>query len=103
LPPLPRAPNETYHVHARHEADGVDNAVGTHDGGRYGALVVCIGGDLFEAVALGPDRMSRGDAHRGAGPAQMARDATANKTSPTEHRYAAYFSIHPLILRDALD
>jgi hypothetical protein len=33
----------------------------------------------------------------------MARDATANKTSPTEHRYAAYFSIHPLILRDAFD
>ena len=32
------------------EADRVDNAVGTHNGGLYGALVVCIGGDLFEAV-----------------------------------------------------
>src|SRR6516164_7897986 len=85
------------------EADRVDNAVGTHNGGLYGALVVRIGGDLFEAVVLGPDRMSRGDAHRGTGPAQMARDATANKTSSTEHRYAAYFSIHPPILRSAVD
>src|SRR5262245_55462014 len=33
----------------------------------------------------------------------MARDATANKASPTEHRYAAYFSIHRLILREAPD
>jgi hypothetical protein len=33
----------------------------------------------------------------------MARDATANKASPAEHRYAAYFSIHPVILREALD
>src|SRR5215467_9069312 len=59
------------------EADRVDNAVGTNNGGLYGALVVRIGGDLFEAVALGPPRTSRGDAHRGAGGAQMARDATA--------------------------
>src|SRR5215813_10618299 len=33
----------------------------------------------------------------------MARDATANKAGPAEHRYAAYFSIHPVILREALD
>jgi hypothetical protein len=33
----------------------------------------------------------------------MARDATTNKASPAEYRYAAYFSIHPVILRDALD
>jgi len=39
------------------EADRVDNAVGTNNGGLYGALVVRIGGDLFEAVALGPPRM----------------------------------------------
>jgi hypothetical protein len=85
------------------EADRVDNAVGTHNGGLYGALVVRIGGDLFEAVALGPPRMPRGDAHCGAGPAQMAGHATANKASPAEHRYAAYFSIHPVILRSAVD
>jgi hypothetical protein len=39
------------------EADRVDNPVGTRNGGLDGALVVCIGGDLFEAVALGPPRM----------------------------------------------
>jgi hypothetical protein len=39
------------------EADRVDNAVGTQNGGLYGALVVCIGGDLFEVVALGAYRM----------------------------------------------
>jgi hypothetical protein len=32
----------------------------------------------------------------------MVRDPTANKPSPAEHGYAAYFSIHPVILRDAL-
>src|SRR6188472_2743207 len=85
------------------EADRVDNSVGARNGGLYGALVVCIGGDLFEAVALGLLSMPRGDAHRGAGPAQMARDATADKASPAEHRYRAYFSIHPVILRDDLD
>ena len=85
------------------EADRVDNDVGTRNGVRYGALVVCIGGDLFEAVALGPPRTPRGDAHRGAGGAQIARHATADKASPAEHRYAAYVSIHPVILRDALD
>src|SRR5262249_29423170 len=85
------------------EADRVDDAVGTHDGGLHGALVVRIGGDLFEAVAVGPLRMPRGDAHRDAGPVQMARDATTDKASPAEHRYAAYVSIHPVILRDALD
>jgi hypothetical protein len=35
--------------------------------------------------------------------AQMVRDATANKPGPAEHRYVPYFSIHPVILRDALD
>src|ERR1700730_12367786 len=44
------------------EADRVDNAVGTRNGGLYGALVVRIGGDLFEAVygsspsRCGPER-----------------------------------------------
>src|SRR6516162_5892977 len=33
----------------------------------------------------------------------MARDATADKASPAEHRDAAYVSIHLAILRDALD
>jgi hypothetical protein len=33
----------------------------------------------------------------------MARDATADKAGPAEHRYAVYFSIHPVILRHALD
>jgi hypothetical protein len=37
--------------------DRVDNSVGARNGGLYGALVVCIGGDLFEAVALGSSRM----------------------------------------------
>jgi hypothetical protein len=85
------------------QADRVDNPVGTRNGGLDGALVVCICGDLFEAIALGPPRMPWGDAHRGAGPAQMVRDSTANKPSPAEHRYAANFSIHPVILRDALN
>jgi hypothetical protein len=39
------------------EADRVDNAVGTHNGALDGALVACICGDLFEAVALGLPRM----------------------------------------------
>ena len=85
------------------EANRVDNAVGTHNGALDGALVACIGGDLFEAVALGPPSMPRGDAHRHAGPAQMLRDPPADKPSPAEHRYAAYVSIHPVILRDALN
>jgi hypothetical protein len=85
------------------EADRVDNAVGAHNGALDGAIVVCIGGDRFEVAALGPPRMPRGDAHRGARSAQMTRDATTNKPSPAEHRYAANFSIHPVILRDALD
>jgi hypothetical protein len=37
------------------EANRVDNAVGTHNGALDGALG--IGGDLFEAVALGPPSM----------------------------------------------
>src|SRR5262245_66073455 len=84
------------------EADRVDHAVGTRNGGLHGALVVRIGGDLFEAVALGRPQMPLVDAHRRAGPAQMARDATGNKTSPADHRYAAYLSIHPVILLHAL-
>ena len=39
------------------ETDRVHNAIGTHNGGLDGALVACIGGHLFEAVALGPPRM----------------------------------------------
>jgi hypothetical protein len=33
----------------------------------------------------------------------MLRDPPADKPSPAEHRYAAYVSIHPVILRDALN
>jgi len=39
------------------EADRVDDAVGTRDGGLYGALVVDISGDLLEAVAPSLARM----------------------------------------------
>jgi len=33
----------------------------------------------------------------------MLRDPTANEPGPAKHRYAAYFSIHTVILRDAFD
>jgi hypothetical protein len=39
-------------------------AVGARNGGLYGAPVMCIGGDLFDVVALSSPRMPRGDAHR---------------------------------------
>jgi hypothetical protein len=65
------------------QANGVDHAIGARNGGLYGALVVCVGGDLFDLVAL-PPRMPRGDAHRGAGLAQIAHDATANKATPPQ-------------------
>jgi hypothetical protein len=80
------------------EADRIDNAVGTRNGGLYGALVVRIGDDLFEAVAVGPPWMPRDDARRDARPVQTARDTTADKAGSAEHRYAAYVSIHPVIL-----
>src|SRR5580704_827279 len=85
------------------EANSVDHAIGARNGGLYGALVVCVGGDLFEVVALNPPRMPRGDAHRGAGLAQIAHDATANKASSPKHGYAAHSLIDPMILDDALD
>src|SRR5262249_59030377 len=54
-----------FHVHGMEricamldvEADRVDDAVGTRDGGLHGALVVGIGGDLLEAVAPSLARM----------------------------------------------
>jgi hypothetical protein len=39
------------------KADRVDDAVGTHNGGLYRALVMGISDDLFRVVALGPRRM----------------------------------------------
>ena len=85
------------------QANGVDHAIGARNGGLYGALVVCVGGDLFDVVALSPPGMPRGDAHRGAGLAQIAHDATANKASSPKHGYAAHSLIDPMILGDALD
>src|ERR1700730_2122169 len=85
------------------QANGVDHPIGARNGGLYGALVICVGGDLFDAVALSPTRMPRGDAHRGAGLAQIAHDATANKASSLKHGYAAHWPIDPIILGDALD
>jgi hypothetical protein len=40
------------------QTDRIGDAVGARNGGLYGALVMCIGGDLFDVVALGPPRMS---------------------------------------------
>ena len=81
----------------------VDYAIGAHNGGFYGALVMCIGGDLFDVVALSSPRMPRGDAHRGAGLAQLLHDAIAKKASPPKHCYAAHRPIYPMIWRNALD
>lgn len=36
------------------QANRVDHAIGARNGGLYGALVVCVGGDLFDVVALNP-------------------------------------------------
>jgi len=36
------------------QANGVDHAIGARKGGLYGALVMCVGGDLFDVVALKP-------------------------------------------------
>src|SRR5262249_50339784 len=77
------------------EADRVDDAVGTCDGGLYGALVVGISGNLLEAVAPSLARMPRGDAYRGAAAAQTARGATASKTRPAKPRYPACVSCLP--------
>src|SRR5216683_6940832 len=85
------------------ETDRVDNAVGTGNGGRHGAFVMCVGGDLFDAIVLGPPTMPRDHAHPGAGLAQMAHDATANKAGPPKHGYAAHSPIRQMILCDALD
>ena len=65
--------------------------------------VMGVGGDLFDAVVLGPPTLPRDHAHPGAGLAQMAHDATANKASSPKHGYAAHSLIDPMILGDALD
>jgi len=44
--------------------NSVDHAIDARNGGLYGALVVCVGGDLFDVIALTPPGMPRGDAHR---------------------------------------
>src|SRR4029077_1725620 len=85
------------------QTDRVDNTVGADHGGFYGTLVMCIGSDLFDAVALSPQRMPRGASHRGAGLAQLAHDATTKKTSPAKHGYTAHFQVRRAIRRDALD
>jgi hypothetical protein len=36
------------------QANRVDHAIGARNGGLYGALVMCVGGDLFDVVALSP-------------------------------------------------
>jgi hypothetical protein len=60
------------------QANGVDHAIGARNGGLYGALVVCVGGDLFDLVAPPGCREAT---RRGAGLAQIAHDATANKAT----------------------
>ena len=85
------------------EADCVDHAIGARNGSLYGALVMSIGGDLFDLVALSPARMPRGDAHLGAGLAQIVLDTTAKKASPPKHRYAAHCPIYPMVRGNALD
>ena len=67
------------------ETDRVDDAVGTGNGGRHGTFVMCVGGDLFDAIILSPPTMPRNDAHPGAGLARMADDATADKAGPAKH------------------
>src|ERR1700682_5295916 len=85
------------------ETDRVDDAVGTGNGGGHGASVMGVGGDLFDAIVLGLPRMPRDQAHPGAGLAQMAHDATADKAGPAKHGCAAYSPIRRMILCDALD
>src|SRR6267154_6133671 len=85
------------------ETDRVDNAVGAGNGGRHGAFVMDVGGDLFDAIVLDPPTMPRDHAHPGARLAQLAHDATANKAGPAKHGCAAHSLIRQMILCDALD
>jgi hypothetical protein len=39
------------------QANRVDHPIGASNGGFYGALVMCVCGDLFDVVALSPLRM----------------------------------------------
>ena len=39
------------------QANGVDHAIGARNGSLYGALVMCVGGDLFDVVAFSPPGM----------------------------------------------
>jgi hypothetical protein len=80
------------------ETDRIDNAVGTGNGGLHRTFGMCVGGDLFGAIALRPPRMPRDYAHPDAGLVQMAHDATANKASPAKYGHAAHFPIHKMIL-----
>src|SRR5262249_46168981 len=59
------------------EADCIDNAVDTGNGGLHSAFVVCVGGDLLDAIVLGLPTMPRDDAHPGARRAQKSCDAMA--------------------------
>jgi len=85
------------------ETDRVDNAVGACSGGLHGAFVMCFGGDLFDAIVPGARMMPRENAYPGAGRAQMAHDATANKAAPAKRGYAAHSPIREIILCDAVN
>src|SRR5262249_54929310 len=85
------------------ETDCVDNAIGAGNGGRHGAFVMSVGGNLFDAIVLGPSIVPRDHAHPGAGRAQIAHHATANKAGPAKHSYAAHSQIRRIILCDAVD
>src|SRR5215470_6511765 len=61
------------------ETDRVDSAVGTGKCGLHAAVVMCVGGDLFDAIVLGEPLMPRDYAHLGADLAQMAHDAATYK------------------------
>jgi hypothetical protein len=66
-------------------------------------FVICVSGDVFNAIVLGASLMPRDYAHLGADLVQMAHDATTYKTGPAKHCCAAHFSIRQMILCDALD
>jgi hypothetical protein len=64
------------------ETDRVDSAVGTGKCGLHAAFVMCVGGDLFDAIVLGAPLMPRDYAHLGADLVQIAHDATTYKAGP---------------------
>src|SRR5215470_7155323 len=83
------------------ETDRVDSAVGTGKCGLHASVVMCVAGDLFDAIVLGAPRTPRDYAHRDADLPQIAHDATTYKTGPAKHCCAAHTSIRQMILCDA--